>query len=123
MKVQFSKEVRYIPLWKGNKDLTGNDQIAISLSPLKIGELLDVLDILKRADFKQGTELSLTPDQMRIVACEAGKYLPAHVVKMEGAESFTVDDIVHYADFFGLSVELIFELVRLSSPSGQDVKN
>jgi hypothetical protein len=123
MKVQFSKEVRYVPLWKDNRDLTGNDQVAVALKPLKMGELLDVLDILKRADFKQGTEQQLTPDQMRIIACEAGKYLPEHVTKFEGADGFTLDDVVNYADFFGLSVELIFELVRLSSPSGQDAKN
>jgi hypothetical protein len=123
MKVQFSKEVRYIPLWKGNKDLTGNDQIAVSLAPLKLGELLDVLDILKRADFQQGTEQQLTAMQMRTIAVEAGKYLPEHVVKFEGAEGFSLDDVVNYADFFGLAVELIFELVRLSSPTGQDAKN
>lgn len=123
MKVQFSREVRYIPAWNGNKDLPGVDQLAVTLSPLKMGELLDVLDILKRADFKQGTEQQLTADQMRTIVAEAGKYLPAHVTKFDGAEGFTLDDAVNYSEFFGLAAELIFELVRLSSPSGQDVKN
>lgn len=122
MKVQFSKEVKYVPAWHNNKALPEAEQLGVVLKPLKMGELLDVLDILKAAGFNEGDEKTLSTTQMRTIAAEAGKYLQSHAL-LANAEDFSLQDVTEYPEFFGLAAELIFELVRLSQPSGQDAKN
>jgi hypothetical protein len=123
VKLKFSKSIRFVPTFHGNKDLTGNDQLVLTLMPLKLGELLDLLDVLKSIGFEKGEAKTLTPAQMRAIAAEAKTYLPSHIEKMEGAEGFEVSDIVDYPDFLGLAVETVFELVRHAMPSENDVKN
>lgn len=122
MKVSFSRAVMYVPSWNGNKDLTEDKRVRAELKILNLGDLLNVLDALKQADFKSGSETQLNPDQMRVIVKEAGHYIPDHV-KLENAEDFSVDDVVQYAQFFGLACELIFQLVEVSSPNKADVKN
>lgn len=122
MKAKFSKEVRFVPTWRDNTTLPESEQLVFTLKPLKIGELLDVLDVFKRADFEKGDHTTLTPEQMRVIVSEAGTYLPVNA-NMAGAEGFDINDVIGYSEFFGLAAEVIFELVRLSSPSGTDVKN
>lgn len=123
MKVQFSKEVRFVPTWRDNDKLPANEQLMVWLEPMKMGVLLDVLDTLKQVGFERGESTSLSPEQMRGVVQAAGKYIPVSVKKIEGADGFDINDIVQYAEFFGLAVEMVFELVRISSPSQADAKN
>lgn len=123
MKIAFSKEVRFVPTFNDNKSLPDAEQITTLLSPLTLGELLDVLDILRSANFEKGEVKDLSTTQMRMIVSQAGKYLPTNVKRLEGNEGFDLSDVVSYAQFFGLATEIVFELVRISSPSGPDVKN
>jgi hypothetical protein len=53
------------------------------------------------------------------IATEAGEYLPKYV-KLEGAEDFSIDDVIKYPPYFALAVELLFALVSFAQPNEAD---
>ena len=122
MHIKFSKEVTYLPEFEGDRDLPPEDQITAKLQPMELGELLDLREAFTNAGFEQGSVEQMTSKQMRAVLSQAGFFIPKYA-KLEGNANFTLDDIVRYAPFFGLAIELLFQLLSISSPNQDDEKN
>lgn len=119
----FSKEQNFTPAWNDNGTLPEANQLKTKLTIFNMGELLDVIDVIKSVGFDKGTENQMTPDQMRIVLSVSGAHLTKHVSFVSGNENFDMTDVVSFSQFFALAIELLFQLVNISSPSDQDVKN
>lgn len=119
----FSKEQDFTPTWNDNATLPEASRLKTKLTIFSMGELLDVIDVIKSVGFDKGTENQMTPDQMRTVLSATGAHLTKHVSLASGNENFDMKDVVSFSQFFGLAIELLFQLVNISSPTDQDVKN
>lgn len=127
MKIEFSKSIAYTPKWNDNLKLADADQLKATLTPMPLGVLLSCTEALSQNNV---TKDELTTDginksnveKMRGSIDAIAEYLPKYV-ELQGAEGFTIQDVVGYARFGGLANELIGQLVTISSPNATDVKN
>src|SRR5260221_13932688 len=101
MKVEFSREVVFIPDFNKNKELPDDQQLKVKLKVMSLLDVLDLTDVLKNAGFDKGEVKDLTHDQMKMVVLEGGKYIPKYA-SLIGAEGFTIEDVIGYATFFPL---------------------
>lgn len=122
MKIEFSREVKYVPDFNKNKELPENEQLIVNIKVMSLGDLLDLMDVLKQANFEKGDVKDLTPGQMKTIVTQAGKYIPKYC-KLEHAEGFSVEDLAQFAVFMPLATEVLFTLLNSSSPNADDAKN
>lgn len=122
MKIEFSREVKYVPDFNGNKELPEGDQLVVNISIMSLVDLLDLMDVLKQAKFEKGDVKDLTPGQMKTIVTQAGKYIPKYC-KLEHNDGFSVDDLAQFAIFMPLATEVLFTLLNVSSPNVTDAKN
>lgn len=122
MKIEFSREVNYVPEFNGNKELSESEQLVVHIKVMKLADLLDLMDVLKQAKFEKGDVKDLTPGQMKAIVTQAGKYIPLYCT-LEHAEGFAVEDLAQFAVFMPLATEVLFTLLNVSSPNVADAKN
>lgn len=122
MKIEFSREITYTPTFHGNKELPENEQLLVHLKVMSLGDMLDLMDVLKQAGFEKGDIKDMGPGQMKTVVTQAGKYIPKYC-KLEHNDGFGIDDIAQFAVFMPLATEILFTLLNASSPSADDTKN
>lgn len=122
MKFEFSHEIVYVPEFNKNKELPEAEQLTVKIKPMKLADLLDLTDVLKKAGFEKGDSKDATPEQMRAIVGSGGKYVPQYCT-LVGAEGFDLSDVVTYAHFLALATEILFTLITKSSPVVADVKN
>lgn len=122
MKINFTAETKYVPEFNDNHKLPEAEQLRTVCSVIEIAEYFHILDVLQQIGFTSGDQKSLNLSQMATLAKEAGPYVTKYV-KFEGNENFSASDVVKFPAFFPLVTELLFKLVEIASPKGQDVKN
>lgn len=122
MKVAFSKELPFTPEFQDNKKLPVEQQLSFLVKPMTTLDLIDLTDVLKTVGFTQGEVKDLTTEQMKTIVKEAGKYVPKYST-MSGAEGFSMDEVIAYPAFLALASEVLFQLLNVSSPNKDDVKN
>lgn len=122
MKAGFSLTKRYVPKFKDNDKLPGEEQMIAVLSMPTVEDVFTILDRLNDAGFKGGDSASVSIQQSAKIAKEAGEYLPKYI-KLDNAEDFTLEDAIKYPPFFALSTELLFALVNFAQPNETDTKN
>jgi hypothetical protein len=135
MKSNFSKTVPFTPEWNGNKDLPEKDQLRVTLKPMPLGDLLSCTEALSSGQLdeakvteakKKNTAVKFTKDdtaKMKVSIETLQEYIPKFVTIDQGAEDFTLDEVVKYSQFSELANELIGKLVEISSPNKADIKN
>lgn len=124
MKVDWSKEVHFIPEWNENTTLPDNAQLKATFKLLDNGELQQVREEIKDAGFKEDENGKITVGEAQtpFIINSIKKYLPGHVT-LTGNDNFKVEDVVAYPQFIPLAMELFFKLVNDSAPKANDVKN
>lgn len=122
MKIEFSREVTYIPEFNGNKELPEGEQLSVKIKVMTLSDLLDLMDVLKSSGFQKGDVKDLNPGQMKAIVTQAGKYIPKYCT-LDHAEGFSVEDLAQFAVFMPLATELLFTLLNVSSPNAADAKN
>jgi hypothetical protein len=114
MKVNWSREVKFVPKWRGNDASTEGHLVAV-LKPMTLKDVLFLQDSIQEA--KRGDTLD---NAALLKAC--GDYLPKYVT-LQGAEDFTMEDVTQYAQFFDLAIELLMKVAEISQPNEADLKN
>lgn len=129
MKVKFSKQVKYVPTWNGNRDLPEEERISCELTVLNMGSLMDLIDSFQSlsVDGKVDTD-KVESSSMKPIIEQFGSLLPKHVVNFQGlyddaGKAIEVAEIVEFPKFMHLAIELLLQLSSISSPSEDDVKN
>lgn len=122
MKVAFSREVPFTPVFNDNAKLPEEEQLKFKLKPMNTLDLLDLTDVLKTAGFTEGEVTDLNSDQMKSIVKEAGKYVPKYSA-MTGNDGFTMDEVIGFPAFLSLASEVLFQLLTISSPTKADTKN
>lgn len=123
MKIKFSKEVAYIPEWNGNKELPDEEQVKVKLKPIKVGDLLLIIDAMgeRRPDNK------LDVKAVANLLKEAGHLIPTYTdvtgLTSEDGSPITSGEIIQYPYFMELAGELLMQLANLSTPGDDDTKN
>jgi hypothetical protein len=132
MKVEFSRAVPYIPEWNGNRDLPKSEQFSTILKPLEMEDLMQVVDAISKARSKLGDlsdiQGAMTEDTSTIksMVSEVGHLIPKYVEVndlQDQTGEVTVQDIVKFPFYFGLSGELVAQLSEISMPNEEEVKN
>ncbi len=124
MKACISRVQDYKPKWNGNLDLPEDQQLTAKCSVFETGDLFDVLEAISKETGTEGVVDSdkLDVKQIRKLVKSAGAIVPKYVT-LVGAEDFSIDDVSKLSPYFSLCVELLFQLVTISQPTEQDVKN
>ncbi len=118
MKVKFSREVPYIPEWNGNRDLPETDQVKATIKPMKVEDLILVMDAMGR---KPGEAADTTNhmDMGRLIK-EAGSIIPRYVT-FTGLEDesgpVSMEDMMSFGAYMPLMAELLMECAKVSMPS------
>ena len=123
MRIDWSKEVEFIPPWNGNENLPETAQLKAKLHLLDVYEWVAVKEAIKEQAGDQ-PEGIFTPsfEQEKFLINQVGKYVEKHT-KLTGNDNYTIEDVVKYPQFTTLAVLILFELIRVSAPKEQDVKN
>ena len=119
MKSGFSKEITYVPDALGNRELPEAEQVKAKLQLMTVGDVLEAVEALS-AHANEDGKVDLS--QQKAFVSEGKKYLLKYVT-IVGAEDFTLEDVVSYGRFMPLAVDIFQELLKVSQPSEQDVKN
>jgi hypothetical protein len=119
MKIKFSKSVKFVPTWNGNRELPEQEQIKTVLSVLKFGDLQRVYEAFPKNDGNSADRV----EKFSVLTLE---YLPKHCV-LEGLEDddgpVELDRVISYPTYTQLASEILMEIIRISSPKGDDEKN
>ena len=117
MKVKFSHEVPFTPLWNGNRDLPEAEQIKTTIKPMQVGDLLLVMDAMGK---KAGQPDADAPLDIGRLINEAGNILPKYVT-MTGLEDdhgpVSITQLLSFGAYIPLASELLMECARVSMPS------
>lgn len=129
MQYEFSKTTKFVPEWNKNSELEEAERVSMTLSVLSMGDVLRVMDILEGSSAPGGNVDSNQLDMAttgKLVEYATG-VLPTYVsefANLEGPEGpVGVSDICQYPQFIGLIIEILFQLVSISTPSEEDTKN
>jgi hypothetical protein len=122
MKANISLTKRFVPKWRENDKADVNEQLVATFQMPELGDVFDILDRLSALGVKNTDAANVSLDQSRIIAREAGHYIPKYVT-LAGNDDFSVNDVISYLPFFGLAVELLFALVEYAQPTEADTKN
>lgn len=132
MKVQFSREVMYYPEWNGNLDLPENERVLVKLHPLKMGDLVSLMDVLQEASIGTVDPQSLTAldgrdvGELKQLVEACGDLIPKYAV-VENLEDDTgpvnQDTLVNFPYFMELSAEILAKLAEVSMPTEVEEKN
>lgn len=128
MKVRFSKSVKYVPEYNGNKDAGPEDQLTAELRVLSTGDLLNVMDALQECGVTGPVDTERANlGNMRPVIELVPKLLPAYVsianLKDDDGGDLTINDVVGVSFFLPLQVELLMQLSVISTPTEDAEKN
>ena len=130
MKYQFSKVVEFVPEWNDNHKLEKAEQVSMSLNVLSMGDVLLLMDTLEQdPSQKKGNVESENLDMSTTSALveHAIVLLPKYVenfANLEGPDGpISTEEICKYPQFIGLIVEILFQLISISTPSEADTKN
>lgn len=127
MKVKFTVSQRFEPEWEGNRELPEDERISMTLCPLDLASLVELSDAFRAAGASENnTEVSQT--DMMPVLNQFKHVLPQCVTDFKGLSNqdgtaIGVEQIIKYAHFTSLAVEILMKIVEISSPSDSDVKN
>jgi hypothetical protein len=117
MKVKFSREITYFPEWNGNRTLPAEDQIKAIIKPMKVGDLLTVMDAMGT---KPGEEVDRNSMDLTRLFTETAHILPKYVT-VAGLEDeqgpVTIEDMLNFGHYVPLATELLMECARASMPS------
>lgn len=119
MKHKFSRAVKFIPEWSGNRELPQNEQVTALITPLKVDELLGLMDALGSAKIADGVATITETTDLTKVVQQCGHLLPKHVTlsNLEDADGpVSIDDVVAYPAYLGLAAELIMQCAAVSMP-------
>jgi hypothetical protein len=120
MKHKFSRAVSFIPEWQNNRGLAPNDQIKTLITPLKVAELLDLMDALGGAKITTDAAALADNTDLTKVVQQCGHLLPKHIT-LSGLEdddgAVSIEDVVMYPAYLGLAAELIMQCAAVSMPS------
>lgn len=126
MKVKFSREVKYIPEWNGNRELSEDEQFTATLIPLQMGDLVSLIDVINEFS-------SAEPGEEKSVELEKAVSILSRIehlqnnIRLENLEDesgpVTPEDIVKFPRFMGLTMEIFNELAAISMPNEEDEKN
>lgn len=123
MKLAFSRSVPYTPEWNGNKSLPEEDQIKCTLTPMKVGHLLDLMDAI---GIQGSDKVMVSAQQMSKVIGQLGHLVPEyiHIKGLEDTDGpVTPDLLVQQAFYLELTTELVMKLAEISMPSENATKN
>ena len=111
MKVSFSKTVTLIPKWNGNEKLPKSEQVTVSIKPLEMGDLIDIIEA-------QGSGIRATAEMAsRLVP----KYATIH--NLEDDAGPVTSDRINSPAYLPLMQEIVAELTNAAIPSETDEKN
>ena len=123
MKVNFSKEQVFIPTWNENDGLPKKDQVKVTLKPLKMGDLINLMDALQGL---QNSGKDNDVDAIRSMIDSVGHLLPEYCelgnLSHEQGE-VNISELCEYPFFFELAAEILTALANMSMPSEDDTKN
>lgn len=120
MKVRFTKNVEFTPVWNGNKELPDADQVKVSLKVMEFATLQQMLDDMRTLTTPEGK-----PDAIRLLA-KSGETLATHAAIHNLASDegdVTIADLVKYPTFLLLGMEIMMKLVEISMPTEKDEGN
>ena len=129
MKVTFTKSVLYIPIWKGNKDLPGSEQMSVTIQPLKIADLIAIMDAVGGIEnvekIKEGDTSGIKNLAMMM---ESVGELMVEYCELKGLEDadnkpVEISDLTKYPYYMDLASELIGAMAQHSMPGDEEVKN
>ena len=140
MRIGFSRESTYVPEWNDNRKLPEPEQIKARIKPMKVSDLLLVMEAMGRrpGEPEPGVRLddpnrpSAPPEaelqriDVNALLREAGHILPKYVTienLNDETGPVTVQDLLEYGAFLTLAAELIMECARRSMPSEAAEKN
>lgn len=119
MKHKFSRSVRYVPEWNDNHKLAVDQQMVAQIKPLKVDNLIRLVDALGGVKSVADPSALQTTDLSKVVV-ECGDILPAHVT-LSGLEDedgpVPIEDIIQYPVYIGLAAELLMRCASVSMPS------
>jgi hypothetical protein len=130
MRVKLSRPQTYTPIFNDNDKLPPAEQIQAELSPLDMGDFLDLADYFQKVG--QGrTEVdtnNLPVSAMKSLIKDGGRFLPKYVtlkglVNDDTGDPITINDVSALPAFIPLAVELLGKLSEVSAPKEGDVKN
>jgi hypothetical protein len=130
MRVKLSRPTTYTPEFNDNKTLPPHEQITADLTPLKMGDFLDLAEHFQKIG--QGRQQvdtnNLSVGSMKDLILNAGRLLPAYVVvkglvNEDTNEPLTINEVATQPPFIPLAVELLGKLSEISAPTEGDVKN
>lgn len=119
MKHKFSRKVRYIPEWNDNRTLPEAEQVVVEIQPLKVADLLSLVDALGGVGVAGNADALKSADISRVVT-SCGHLLPQYVTieRLEDDDGpVTASDIITYPTYLGLATELLMQCASVSMPS------
>jgi hypothetical protein len=116
MRHTFSRKIRFTPDWNGNSKLPEADQVWVLLQPLKIDDLLSLMDSL--GGLKSDSQIT-TSEMMRVVV-QCKDILPKYVElnNLEDADGkVTIQSLIEYPAYLPLAMEILMKCASISIPS------
>ncbi len=125
MKIAFSREVKYIPDWNGNKSLPENEQCTAILIPLQMSDLVGLVEVIQEFEGGEDGEVKVPMEKAVGVLGKINHLKDNITINNLEDESgpVTSDDIVKFPRFMGLTMELYNQLAAISMPNEDDEKN
>lgn len=133
MKVQFSKSKKFTPEWNDNKKLPKDEQITVTLRPMRFDDLMNIMDAMGGAKIAQQAQEGVSAEEiatkvdatafLRENGAVIGKYV-SELVNLDGEDGpVSIEEVCIYPAFMSLAMELTMELVAISMPSEQTEGN
>jgi hypothetical protein len=120
MKVKFTKDIVYIPTWRGNDKLGKDDQFTVGLRVLEFNDLLTLLEKFQMKSADGGLDI-------RAIASASSdllpRYITLHNLKNEDGVPLEPGQIISHPVFMDLASELLTKLAEISTPTKDDEKN
>lgn len=130
MKVKFSKERKYIPEWNGNLNLPEADQVYVIIKPIKLGDLITVMDAIARVGIKAGelnaSALEANATKMITALNDAAPIITKHctLFGLSGDDGeITIQQTAENMQFFPLFSEIMAKAIEFSQPDAVTEKN
>lgn len=120
MKAKFSKRIKYIPEFDGNRQLPEGEQAVCWIKPLNMNDLLNLMDALQTANVEEETG-------MKELIGQFGELVPKYVelqnMTDEDGDAIDSNTIISYPFFLGLAGEILGEMAQVSMPDEEEIKN
>lgn len=132
MRVKFSKSVEYIPEWKKNRDLPEAEQVRVTIKPMKMQDLMVLLDDLQRAaadgqlavtDAEAPSNVVKIKELLKSSGHLLPRYATVHNLFNGDDEPVGIEDVVDYPHFMGLAAEVLSYLAARAMPNEEERKN